>query len=552
MAKKILPIASVILWFLLSGLSLAKDDYPKNPDVDIIHYCFRIYLNDSTDRIEGSAGITFNLSKKTKILELDLVGVNSKGKGMVIDRIESGTHLLVFRHENNRIKIEIPDTLKAPVTFSLSINYSGIPADGLIISKNKFGDRTFFGDNWPDRARNWLSCVDHPSDKATVEFIVSAPERYKVVSNGLLIAGFPVISEKRTRNWVTHWKEDVPVPTKVMVIGAADFAWETVGLSKGIPIQSWVYAQDREPGFIDYKPALGIVNYYQDLIGPFSYEKLANVQSKTMFGGMENSGCIFYSEKSVTGKNRLQSLLAHEIAHQWFGDAVTETDWHHIWLSEGFATYLEACYADTLIQGRKLDASMSDMRKSVIRYYEKTHKPVIDTSITNNMDLLSTNSYQKGAWVLHMLRQELGDKVFWTGMRNFYAAYRDKSAMTSDFQLVMEEVSGRSLIDFFYQWLEVPGHPEIQWSWTYNKKNRLVEIDLKQTQSQHNFVFKLPLELYEAPSVSDRAKPGKSVYYQVAINEKKVHITLPADFQVREIRLDPRSQLLFQEKMITK
>ncbi|TSA34436.1 MAG: M1 family peptidase [Porphyromonadaceae bacterium] len=552
MIKKILPFAYIILWFIVPGISLAKDGYHRNPDVDIIHYCFRIYLNDSTDRIEGSAGITFNLAKKTRILELDLVGKNSKGSGMVIDRIESGTHLLTYQHENNRIEIEIPDTLKTPGTFTLSVNYSGIPADGLIISKNKFGERTFFGDNWPDRARNWLPCVDHPSDKATVEFIVSAPEKYKVVSNGLLIAGFPVIPANSTRNWVTHWKEDVPVPTKVMVIGAADFAWETVGLSKGIPIQSWVYAQDREPGFIDYKPALDIVNYYQDLIGPYSYEKLANVQSRTIFGGMENSGCIFYYEGSITGKNQLHSLLAHEIAHQWFGDAVTENDWHHIWISEGFATYLEACYADSLIPDRKLDASMADMRKSVIEYYEKTHKPVIDTTIRNYMDLLNTNSYQKGAWVLHMLRQELGDKVFWTGIRNFYAAYRDKNAMTSDLQSVMEEASGRSLRDFFFQWLDIPGQPVIQWSWTYNKKKSRVEIDVEQTQSQHNFVFKLPLELCGAPSVADPAKPGKSAYYQVPITEKKVHVTLPVYFPIREIRLDPKIQLLFQGKMVTR
>jgi len=413
MIRKILAVAVLIFWILFPAPSSAKDGYPRNPDVDIIHYCFRIFLNDSTDCIEGSAGITFALAKKSKTLEFDLVGLNSKGRGMVIDRIDAGTQKLTWRHENNRIEIDIPDSLKTPGIFSLTVNYSGIPADGLIISKNKFGDRTFFGDNWPDRARNWLPCVDHPSDKATVEFIISAPERYKVVSNGLITAGYPVVSANNTRNWVSHYKEDVPIPTKVMVFGAADFAWETAGYSKGIPVQTWVYSQDRQPGFIDYKPAAEIVTFYQDLVGPYSYEKLANVQSKTMFGGMENSGCIFYYEGSVKGKNNLQGLLAHEIAHQWFGDAVTENDWHHIWLSEGFATYLEAVYADSLIPGRKLSASMADSRKSVIRYFEKTNKPVIDTTITDNMDLLSTNSYQKGARVLHMLRQELGDQVFW-------------------------------------------------------------------------------------------------------------------------------------------
>lgn len=550
--NKLFPSLSVFLCICFPAWGSAKDGYPRNPDVDIIHYCFRIYLNDSTDRIEGSAGITFSLAKETKFLELDLVGLNSKGRGMIIDRIDAGTWEISWQHENNRIRIEIPDTFKTPGTITLAVNYSGVPADGLIISRNKFGDRTFFGDNWPDRARNWLPCVDHPSDKATVEFIVSAPEKYKVVSNGCLFGEYSEPGCFNARRTVTHWKEAVPIPTKVMVIGAADFAWEMSGFSKEIPVQTWVYSQDREPGFIDYKPAADIVTFYQDLIGPYSYEKLANVQSGTIFGGMENSGCIFYYEGSVTGKNKLQGLLAHEIAHQWFGDAVTENDWHHVWLSEGFATYLEACYADSLIQDRKLDVSMADMRKSVILYDEKTHKPVVDTTITNYMDLLSTNSYQKGAWILHMLRQELGDRIFWTGIRKYYETYRDRNAMTSDLQAVMEEVSDRSLSDFFFQWLEVPGHPVIQWSWTYNEKKKWVDIDVEQSQIQHNFVFKLPVELLGAPSGQDSSKPLKSIFYQVPINEKNVHLTLPVDFEIAQIRLDPKTQLLFQEKMITK
>ena len=552
MLKRLLPIASVILLFLCPGLSSAKDGYPRNPNVDILHYCFYIVLNDSTNCIKGSSVITVCLAKKTKILELDLVGLKANGTGMVVELIEAGTHQLTWSHANNRIEIEIPDTLKAPETFSLSVNYSGVPADGLIISKNKFGERTFFGDNWPDRARNWLPCVDHPSDKATVEFIIAAPEKYKVVSNGYLAGEYPETTATGTRLRVTHWKEDVPVPTKVMVIGAADFAWETSGFSKGIPVQSWVYAQNREAGFMDYKPAPGILTFYQDLVGPYSYEKLANVQSKTRFGGMENSGCIFYSERSVTGKNQLHNLLAHEIAHQWFGDAVTENDWHHVWISEGFATYLEACYADSMIPGHKLDATMADMRKSVIRYFDRTQKPLIDTTIVDNLDLLNTNSYQKGAWVLHMLRQELGDKVFWAGVRNFYAAYRDKNALSSDLQTVMEKVSGRSLNKFFNQWLEIPGQPFIEWSWTHNKKKKIIEIDLEQIQNQHKFIFKLPLEVCRASSEYDISKHCKSVYYIFQISEKKQRITFPVDFPVSEIRLDPRSQLLFREKMIIK
>ncbi len=548
MVHKFFLIVSVLLLSALPGGLFAKDDYPRNPDLDILHYCFRVNLNDSTNRIEGEAGITMTLKGNSRLVRLDLLGVNNKGTGMNISRIVLGINPIVFSHKNDVIEILIPETVKIPGTFIITVHYAGIPADGLIISKNKFGDRTFFGDNWPDRARNWLPCVDHPSDKATVEFIVSAPEKYKVVSNGYLAAEFRDSLAGRLPAKVTHWKEDVPIPTKVMVIGVADFAWSTAGLSKGIPVQSWVYAENRDAGFTDYLPAAGILTFFQDLVGPYSYEKLANVQSKTKFGGMENSGCIFYHENSVNGNNQQHSLLAHEIAHQWFGDAVTENDWHHVWISEGFATYLEACYADSMIPGRKLNVSMADMRKQVIRSFQRSPKPVIDTTITNKMELLSTNSYQKGAWVLHMLRQELGDKVFWNGIRDFYAAYRDKNAMTSDFQSVMEKVSDRQLGYFFKQWLEVPGHPVIQWSWTYNLLKNTIDIELEQTQEQYSFTFPLTIKLAGSPVRPEDTNSRKSGYYKVWVNERKFHISLSADFSVASVLIDPDCQLLYQEK----
>jgi len=543
---RIFPAMSLVL-FLITGATYAKDKYPVSQDIDILHYSFRISLNDSTDQIAGETELTVEMRGSGKNINLDLKGLDEKGEGMVVNRVTSGILELAFSHLKDRLSIVLPDSVNTPGVITLTVEYSGIPADGLIISRNKNGDRTFFADNWPDRARHWLPCVDHPSDKATVEFVVSAPERYKVVSNGVFAGNYPGKPVNGTRFWITHWKEEVPIPTKVMVIGVADFAWEVAGYSRDIPVQSWIYAPDYQAGFHDYGPAADILTYFQDLIGPYSYEKLANVQSKTMFGGMENSGCIFYYEKSVTGKNNLHSLLAHEIAHQWFGDAVTEKDWHHIWLSEGFATYLEACYADSMIPGKKLADNMAGMRKEVIRYYERTNKPVIDTTITNFMQLLSTNSYQKGAWFLHMLRKELGEGTFWKGIRHYYATYRDKNAMTSDFQLVMEEASGRDLTYFFKQWLEIPGQPVIKCTWTHKKKNGQIEIDIEQMQEHYPFVFKLPLEVRDQIFNGDITIPYRSISYQVPINERKVRITLPVDFKVAEIKLDPKSQLLFQE-----
>ncbi|MCF6333455.1 MAG: hypothetical protein L3J11_09250, partial [Draconibacterium sp.] len=131
-----------------------------------------------------------------------------------------------------------------------------------------------------------------------------------------------------------------------MVIGVARFAVQYNNDYKEVPVSSWVFPQNREEGFSDYSVGDKALKYFSEIIGPYSYEKLAHVQSKTRYGGMENAGCIFYAEKSVTGKNRAESLMAHETAHQWFGNSVTEQNWHHIWLSEGFATYLTHIYIE--------------------------------------------------------------------------------------------------------------------------------------------------------------------------------------------------------------
>ena len=242
-----------------------------------------------------------------------------------------------------------------------------IPADGLIISKNKYGDRTFFSDNWPDRAHNWLPCNDHPFDKASVEFIVTAPEHYQVVSNGLQIEETSLPDHLK----LTHWKEDVPLPTKVMVIGAANFAVNYVGNVDCIPIYSWVYAEDRDNGFQHYAVAKDILPWYIKNIGPYAYKKLANVQSKTIFGGMENASAIFYFENSVND-DTLDALFAHEIAHQWFGNSACEADWPHLWLSEGFATYMAHLYLESKYGVDSFNKRMVIDRMKIIAICKKT------------------------------------------------------------------------------------------------------------------------------------------------------------------------------------
>ncbi|MDX1548310.1 MAG: M1 family aminopeptidase, partial [Rhodothermales bacterium] len=376
---------------------------------------------------------------------------------------------------------------------TFTVRYGGVPADGLIISTNKHGDRTFFGDNWPNRARHWLPAVDHPSDKARVEFAVTAPAHYQVVGSGRLAEETDLGDGLR----LTRWRTDAPLATKVAVIGAARFAVEYVDEVAGASVESWVYPQDRDAGFFDYALAEPVLLYFVSRLGAFPYEKLANVQSRTRYGGMENASNIFYSENSVTGERRAEGLIAHEVAHQWFGNAVTEADWPHVWLSEGFATYLTALYLEHTYGRERLAAEMAQDRGQIIAFHARTPLPVVwEETPQNLLQLLNPNSYQKGGFVLHMLRYRLGTEVFWDGLRAYYARYRDGNATTEDFMHVMEDVSGQDLDAFFDQWLRRAGHPVFEGTWSYDAAAQHLTVALRQTQDGPAFAVPLEIGIY--------------------------------------------------------
>jgi aminopeptidase N len=465
--------------------------------VDVQHYVFRLTLTDASDRIAGEADVTVQFSgEAARELRLDLVGTGQNAKtGMTVSGVRRNGQPVPFTHAGDVLRIPPAAGPVGGEKQVFKITYAGVPADGLVISKNKFGDRTFFGDNWPNRARHWLPVADHPSDKSTCEFIVTAPDHYRVISNGLLKEEMALPGNRRR----THWVEAVPIPTKVMVMGASRFAVQHVDTLRNVPVQSWVYPQDREAGFFDYAPAAPILTFFDSLVGPYPYEKLANVQSKTRYGGMENAGNIFYNEKAIHGKKNLdmERLVAHEIGHQWFGNSVTEKDWPHVWLSEGFATYLADVYVEHAYGPARMAEYLQKERKEVFDFAnENPALPVVVTQPRDLMALLNPNSYQKGAWTLHMLRQRVGDEAFWRGLRTYYGRYRNANAATEDFQKVMEETSGTDLAGFFKQWLYTPGYPRLTGTWAYDATQKELVVQLRQ-QAGATYAFPLELGIYD-------------------------------------------------------
>jgi aminopeptidase N len=519
-----------LLLNITCGLFFFTSLAQNNPAVDVQHYQFKIELSDQSDTIKGEAIISIKFLQAAQHFSLDLQNI-SKGKGMQLFSATADVPLSV-KHENDKILFSLKTPAKKNEIISFTINYGGIPANGLIISKNKYGDRTFFSDNWPDRAHHWIPCVDDVADKATVEFDVTAPLHYQVISNGLQVEETNLPGNKK----LTRYLEKIALPTKVMVIGAADFAVNHSGTVNCIPVYSWVYPQDKKNGFYDYAMAGDILKWFINNVGPYAYEKLANVQSKTIFGGMENASAIFYSENSIDGKRTSESLLAHEIAHQWFGNMATEKSFAHVWLSEGFATYMTILYMKDKYGKDTAINMLNENRAQVIAFSKKSEKPVVDTVTKNYMELLNANSYEKGGWVLHMLNQQLGDSIFWKSIRKYYATYAGKNADTDDLQKIFEEVSGKNLQQFFKQWLYTSELPDLDLEWDYNEKNKRLTVTITQKQ---NYLFQLPLTL------SLYFADGKSLDKTVSLTKQTETFTFSPGQKPVKMIIDPNTALLF-------
>ena len=523
---------SFYLVFICTGLIFklnAQQHQHRWETLDVTHYKFEILISDLNDQIDANATINISFKKPVTSFTLDLVKHDADGKGMsVVNVLEDGKPI-PYQHQKDQLKLTIGETSWGEIR-NYQIKYGGIPADGLIISENKFGDRTFFGDNWPDRGKNWLPLVDHLSDKASVEWLITAPAHYQVIGNGVLIEKYNLDSGQI----LTHWKMDKPIPPKVMVFGAAEFAVKMEDNDNEIPISTWVFPQNKEEGFADFAIATEIMEYLVAQYGPYPFDKLANVQSKTRFGGMENAGNIFYHQNSVTGTGEIEGLIVHEMVHQWFGNSATEMNWHHLWLSEGFATYLTNLYfADKYGRETFLDRIQKD-RELVIKYAKSNLEPLIDTEVKNYLKLLNPNSYQKGGWLLHMIRNRIGDRHFRQSLREYYNRFQYSNALSEDFEKVVEEVSGEDLSGFFQQWLYQVGHPVLSVSW---KQDDRLKLTIAQEQSA---LFEFPLEL--KVSYTD----GSTEFRTLNVSNKISSFNIPTSGRVKNIETDPDTRLLYE------
>jgi aminopeptidase N len=520
---------------LLTALSLllclfahahARDDYPRQKALDAQQYRIRLSVADGRDEITAETEIVFAVrDANVREVALDF-------PDLTVDGVSEQGRPAKFKRDDGRLRIVLTGAYKPGDLVNLAVKYHGAPSDGLFFKRNKFGDRTVFADNWPDRARHWFPSVDHPSDKARVEFFIIAPARYDVVANGELVE----TTSRQDGTRLTHWRESVPVPVYCMVFGATEFSVVNAGSFGGVSLWHYLYPKDRDRGLIDHGRALRILEFYTGLVGPYPYEKLALVQSSTRFGGMENSSNIFFDENSYDGSGKLEGTVAHEIAHQWFGDSVTESDWHHLWLSEGFATYFGALFYERADGHDKFRQMMLANKERYMNDADSVARPIYDPSVKDLFKLLNRNNYQKGAWVLHMLHRVMGEEKFFAGVRDYYRTYRDGNALTEDFQRVMELHYGRPLDWFFRQWIYEPGFPAYDVTWKWDEPSKQVTIKVRQTQA--GTIFRMPLEVEFTMSDDSRRE------FESIVSEREQTLAFKMNSKPKAVAIDPGESVL--------
>jgi aminopeptidase N len=526
------------------AVAVRGDPYPRQP-IDVEHYRFALTLTDSSDRITGEATVRLRLLQANVVrVTLDLADMRDarQGRGMQVISVMRGASALKFEHAADRLVITLDGQLAAGALIELVVRYAGIPADGLQIKPNQHNDRAFFSDNWPNKGHHWLPMIDHIADKATMEMDVTAPSHYQVISNGRRMEQTDDLRGNRR----TVWRESVPIAPWLYALGVAHFAVQHVGDYNGIPIETWVFTQQREAGFHDFAvPTRDALAFYSEWIGPYSYEKLVNVQSNSVSGGMEAASAIFYSAGSVAGTRpvRWRNVVIHEIAHQWFGNAVTESDWNEVWLSEGFATYFTLLFIEHAYGRDEFAAGLRDSRRAVIAFDDKTPDyRVIHANLTDMADVTTRMIYEKGSWTLHMLRQEIGDERFWAGIREYHARFRDRNTTTAEFRAVMERASGKNLEAFFSHWLYRGGIPRLAGTWQWNAAAKQVVIDLRQTQSGEPFRFPIEFGIGTADGgvrVQRGDVSGGTARFSFAVEREPTAVTI-----------DPNVRLLFDGALV--
>ena len=463
----------------------------RNREFHALHYRLELSFDHRAKKVSGNVSIRLTpLSGALDSVLLDAVAMEIRAVRLV------GGRTLEFHERSPWLSIRLDRTYAFGETLAVSIDYTCSPAKGLyFIYADSGGGRhdQIWSQGEDMDNRYWFPCYDYPNDKATSEVIGTVAADWTLLSNGRL-AGELYDKKNNTRTF--HWVESKPHSTYLIMVAAGRYAILR-GKYRNIPLAYYMYPEDTAKAEETFGRTPAMIQFFETKTGvPYPWEKFDQIIiDDFMWGGMENTtavtlndGCVVDSRAALDFPS--DAVVAHELAHMWFGDIVTARDWTHLWLNEGFATYCETLWME-FTKGRDEFQYEMMQASSAVRGNDRMQgrKPIV------SHDSHPANLYARGAWVLHMLRSLLGDQAFWRGIHYYLTRYRFASAETDEFRLALEDATGQNLDWFFRQWVFGAGYPKLKVTKAWDDSTHLLRLTVEQDQQIDSLTgyFRFPL-----------------------------------------------------------
>lgn len=516
----------------------ARIAYPGDPGIDITYYGLNLNITHTPAYMRGAVIISLrSTSASLSTFFLDL------RTSMKVDSVKANQKKLAFQQANNRLVITPPQPLSIGQALTFIVYYQGNPA-----STNGFGTFSFatHGPNrtpviWslsePYGTSDWFPCKDTPADKADSSAVsITAPNVFVSVSNGTLEGITNNADSTRTYRWRNHY----PIAHYLISVAMTNYSrYDTPftyqgrdGVPQNMPITHYLYPESLAGNRPNLDQTPTIMSILTDRFGtyPFIQEKYGHAECG-FGGGMEHQ--TISSMGAFT-----PSIIAHELAHQWFGDKITCRDWQNIWLNEGFATYAEQLYAEAVGGKTGYNTAITSLMQTARQAKGSVYVQDIGTS-DNIFNYART--YAKGGIILHMLRGLVGDDVFFRILKTYASAPNVAygTAVTEDFQVIAEQVSGRKLAYFFRQWIYGENYPTYRYNWTNNSANNVYSVQVQLTQSTNTnpASFTMPVQIRVHAAAGDTT-------VTVFNDQAEQTFTLPAKGIPTGITIDPNNWIL--------
>lgn len=501
----------------------ASADADRVGAMDVQHYRLDLRVDPESKSLRGVAEVRAKLTSEAATeLMLDL------SQAMVVDAVTLNGTPARFTHQDQRIRITTPEPQSRGASLSLVVSYHGTPSGKGFTFDAHDGRPAISNYGLPFTARQWWPNKDDPADKAdSAEVLITVPQPLIAASNGKLAA--TTVNTDGTRTY--RWQVQYPIYPDVISVAIGEYTvFEDVYRAADgttMPLVYYVFAEDEANARRDFSVLPDMMRSHVARFGEYPYlREKYGIAAFMTHSFREHQTLPSYSRKLITGDHTNDEILAHELAHQWFGNSLSVRDWRHVWLNEGFSTY-----AAMLWQERR-DGRAAYVAALTTAAQDDLEGSVIIDDVTDNKKMFGATTFQKGAWVLHMLRHVMGDGRFFAALRAYVAEYSYRNVTTEDFRAVCERFYGKSLDWFFQQWIYGSSRPVYQLSWTGGEQGKDLALTVRQVQSNAS-TFTMPLDIQVVTSEGAQRlvvwNDRKEQTFSIPVRKKPVSVAIDPD-----------------------